>query len=803
MAACVLLAAFFCLGATQAFGAERATLTWDTDATDIDLHVWDEYGAHAWYSDRDGIYGSELSTDIRFGFGPEHFEEFEGNENYGYSYGICYFASNRDDDLVPETVATVTFTDPDGTQHTVRRRLAREGEAYYIGTSPQDAIIPAPDNDWCRGSEDGPYHPVTDVGPDPNASPNINGSAPGCNRTRRRIGVIELCADNFEGSGPTYTATGNVLVNSSVSIGNGPVQLNTDTTKLTARGAAVAVMRGGAAIPIAAGDITIDAKGGRDPISGRDQTAAMEVGVARPQLDALKVAGIPLSLGELTGGKLTLRIDARDGGGVIVNSKIKLPFADNRVSVEGLAVGIHAASGSAIRILGGTASFGDITLPGGWSFGGLKLTYAEQGNMWTASGSLQTPAFGLELSGGLADGRLDSLGLTLTKDIPIGQSGFILSKIGGSVSGIAVPPLKISATASGRWGSVPSLNAGLILLNDVTLTLDLSGSVSLNGKVEFIKNGSPVKGTLSLSLALFPSFKASGKLTASAHLGPLGLDADASMAMTTSAFTAAGHVSGELFGIKLADGSGVVSDRGIGASASVCVLGAFGHCAKRATLGAGMNWSEFPRVRTIGGDTQQFVTVSRLRATRKIIVKRDRPLLIVEGYGPPGTTPEVTLRDPSGKSYTSTREKTDSRIVHDPANGYTSLAILAPDAGRWTVVPRSEGRFGAQTIRDIKRVHVTRVAPAGTRKRPLRRGKGTVLIRWSSGGLSPQARVAVYVTTNRNSLGTLVATGKRRTGTLRIKRSALAPGANRIRLVVSDRGVPIDNVLARQIVRAR
>ena len=789
-------------GVAQA--AERAQLTWDTDATDVDLHIWDEYGSHAWYGDRDGIALAELSTDITYGFGPEHFEEFDGAEGYGYSYGICYFASNRDDGVVPETVATVTFTDPDGSQRTVKRRLTREGEAFYLGNSPQNAIVPAPDDDWCHPSlgNAGPYHPITDPGLDPGSSPTGGGAVPGCDRTRRRLGVIELCADRVDGNGPVYTAAGNIRVNGSIALGDGPATLNSDAKTVVARGATVAVVRGSSAIPIALGDVTIDAKGGTDAISGRDQTAAMDVGLARPQLDALKVAGIPLSLGDLSGGKLQLRLDGRDGGGVIVQSQIKLPFADGRVSAEKLAVGIHGASAAPIRILGGTASFGDIALPGGWSFGELRLAYAEQGNLWTASGSLRTPAFGLELSGGLADGRLNSLGLTLTRDIPLGTSGFVLSKLAGSVSGLAVAPLKVSATASGRWGSVPNLNAAVLLLDDVTLTLDLSGSVSLAGHVEFIRHDSPVSGTLSLRLALTP-FSANGRLTAGAHVGPLGLDADASLAMTGSAFTAAGGMRGELFGIKLADGRGAVSDRGIGATGTVCVLPVLSRCLRHETFGAGMNWSEFPHVRAIGGDVQQFVTVSAAARERRITVRPGRPLLIVEGSGQPGTTPVVSLRDPAGRLYSSRRDGKRSRVVHDPANGYASLAILSPRAGRWTVLPRSEGRYGAQTIRAIRRLHVTRVTPAGSRRRPLTRTRGTVLVRWTSTGLPRGARVAVYLTRSPKSLGTQVAAGKRVHGSVRIKRSALQRGANRVRLVVTNGGVPVDHLLAKQIIRAR
>ena len=51
----------------------RATLTWNTDNTDVDLHVWDANGAHAWFADPVGIPGASLSDDNTQGFGPETF----------------------------------------------------------------------------------------------------------------------------------------------------------------------------------------------------------------------------------------------------------------------------------------------------------------------------------------------------------------------------------------------------------------------------------------------------------------------------------------------------------------------------------------------------------------------------------------------------------------------------------------------------------------------------------------------------------------------------------------------------------
>lgn len=51
----------------------RFVLTWETDANDVDLHVWDRGGAHASYGRKQLPSGGELYADVTTGFGPECF----------------------------------------------------------------------------------------------------------------------------------------------------------------------------------------------------------------------------------------------------------------------------------------------------------------------------------------------------------------------------------------------------------------------------------------------------------------------------------------------------------------------------------------------------------------------------------------------------------------------------------------------------------------------------------------------------------------------------------------------------------
>ena len=51
----------------------RFVLTWETDANDVDLHVWDRHGAHAYYQQKTLPSGGELYADVTTGYGPECF----------------------------------------------------------------------------------------------------------------------------------------------------------------------------------------------------------------------------------------------------------------------------------------------------------------------------------------------------------------------------------------------------------------------------------------------------------------------------------------------------------------------------------------------------------------------------------------------------------------------------------------------------------------------------------------------------------------------------------------------------------
>lgn len=111
-------------------GTERATLTWNTLA-DIDLHIWDEQGNHAYYNNPDGIPNATLSTDDTDGYGPEFF--VDGNDNRNFTYCVNYFAGSGD-----PTDVTLQLTDPGGTRRTEHATLGGGVDEDWAGpwTSP-------------------------------------------------------------------------------------------------------------------------------------------------------------------------------------------------------------------------------------------------------------------------------------------------------------------------------------------------------------------------------------------------------------------------------------------------------------------------------------------------------------------------------------------------------------------------------------------------------------------------------------------------------------------------------------------
>jgi len=104
----------------------RVLLTWDSDGTDLDLHVVTPDGAHIWYGDRVAPNGAALDVDVTTGYGPEIFAmpapikgQYQVYVNY-YGGGYRNEESEEDGETVEQpkqalTTAQITVITEEGT----------------------------------------------------------------------------------------------------------------------------------------------------------------------------------------------------------------------------------------------------------------------------------------------------------------------------------------------------------------------------------------------------------------------------------------------------------------------------------------------------------------------------------------------------------------------------------------------------------------------------------------------------------------------------------------------------------------
>lgn len=126
---------------------ERVSITWDRPV-DVDLHLWDDQGNHAFYSTPGAIPTADLSSDIIAGFGPETFVE-RTNTGRHYTIGLCYYSG------FPSTTVTVEITDPDGSTREIEQYLPSQGNAVIIGGTPTAGVTYTPAPGWCSRPNQG------------------------------------------------------------------------------------------------------------------------------------------------------------------------------------------------------------------------------------------------------------------------------------------------------------------------------------------------------------------------------------------------------------------------------------------------------------------------------------------------------------------------------------------------------------------------------------------------------------------------------------------------------------------------
>ena len=113
----------------------RIVMSWDADATDMDLHVMEPGGEEAYYSHNRTARGGLVSQDITDGYGPEEYLIRKAPSG-DYVIKTNYFGSRQQTVVSPATVTATVFTNW-GRANEERRvltvRLDKEKEEIEIG----------------------------------------------------------------------------------------------------------------------------------------------------------------------------------------------------------------------------------------------------------------------------------------------------------------------------------------------------------------------------------------------------------------------------------------------------------------------------------------------------------------------------------------------------------------------------------------------------------------------------------------------------------------------------------------------
>ena len=111
----------------------RVVLSWDSDSTDIDLHVVSPDGQHVFFANRVVANGGALDVDVTTGFGPEIFATPSPLRG-AYHVFVNYYGAGERQDVI--TIAQVALIQDEGTpsekQQVFRVPLRKPGELTLV-----------------------------------------------------------------------------------------------------------------------------------------------------------------------------------------------------------------------------------------------------------------------------------------------------------------------------------------------------------------------------------------------------------------------------------------------------------------------------------------------------------------------------------------------------------------------------------------------------------------------------------------------------------------------------------------------
>jgi uncharacterized protein YfaP (DUF2135 family) len=126
---------FYQTNGTRAQAKLRVILSWDSNGTDLDLHVVSPTGNHTWYGNRVSPDGGALDVDVTTGYGPEIYSN-PSPEHGTYLVYVNYYGSGENRDAL--TVADVTVVSNENTpaekKQFFRAPMRKAGELTLISS---------------------------------------------------------------------------------------------------------------------------------------------------------------------------------------------------------------------------------------------------------------------------------------------------------------------------------------------------------------------------------------------------------------------------------------------------------------------------------------------------------------------------------------------------------------------------------------------------------------------------------------------------------------------------------------------
>jgi uncharacterized protein YfaP (DUF2135 family) len=110
----------------------RIILSWDTDGTDLDLHVIEPSGEESWYGHRETKSGGSLDVDVTTGYGPEIYTQASALSGT-YKVLVAYYSDHGN----AQTEVKVDVLVREGTDReerfTFKKMLTRTGDKFEVG----------------------------------------------------------------------------------------------------------------------------------------------------------------------------------------------------------------------------------------------------------------------------------------------------------------------------------------------------------------------------------------------------------------------------------------------------------------------------------------------------------------------------------------------------------------------------------------------------------------------------------------------------------------------------------------------